>query len=73
MNYKKRNEVLLEVFGRVYNEHLNIRQLINTTMADICREENVSPYQVFSILLCFVFLVFYNGKPKLKMMRLITG
>ena len=68
-------EILLIVLDKVYDEYPNIREFINTTMTDICRKENVSPRQGFSILfslLCFCFnrnlcfAVFYCHKPKIE-------
>ena len=74
-----RSKILLRVLN-VFEENLNMRDDLNTTMIDICKEENISPNQVFSYFLFFFdaaliiiygLLCFTIAKQKLKMMLLI--
>ena len=57
MNNKKKSEILLKVPDKVYEEYSNVRDYLSTSMEDICREENVSPYQLFSSFSAFLFPV----------------
>ena len=43
MNNKKRSEILQKVIDKVYDQYLDTWDFKNSYMADICREENVSP------------------------------
>ena len=74
-----RSKILLRVLN-VFEENLNMRDDLNTTMIDICKEENISPNQVFSYFLFFFdaaliiiygLLCFTIANQKLKMMLLI--
>ena len=74
-----RRKILLRVL-KEFDENLNMRDYLNTTMIDICKEENVSPNQVFSYFLFFFdvaliiiygLLCFTIANQKLKMMLLI--
>ena len=43
MNSKKRSETLLKVI----EQHLVMRDIIDSLLVKVCREENVSPEKVF--------------------------
>ena len=83
MNNKKKSQILLKVPDKVYEEYSNVRDYLSTSMEDICREENVSPYQLFSSFFAFlfavVFIVIYGWlccttpNRKFKKMLLIIG
>ena len=64
MNNSKKCKIMSKTINRVFDEYPNIRELIDTSMADICRSETISPHQVF----CFSLLlsVFYCHKPKIE-------
>ena len=49
---KKRTETLLNVIERVYTKTPWMQKLEDESMIDICKEEKVSPEQVFFALLC---------------------
>ena len=52
MNDKKRIEILLKVIERVYTKDPEMQKLMDVSVIDICKEENVSPEQLFFAFLC---------------------
>ena len=50
MKDKKRIEILLKVIERVYSKNPGMQTLIDESVIDICKEEGVSPEQVFFLL-----------------------
>ena len=50
MKDKKRVEILLKVIERVYSKNPGMQTLIDESVIDICKEEGVSPEQVFFLL-----------------------
>ena len=60
MSNKKISETLLELLDRIYDENPSFREFINTSLEDICRDKNVSPHQLFSILSRFYLLLFLS-------------
>ena len=56
MKDKKNIEILLKVTERVYTKNLGMQKLIDESMIDVCKEEGVSPEQVF-VLLFFAFFL----------------
>ena len=50
MKNRKRSKILLKVIERFYKQHPDIRESINTVIAEICREENTPPEKVFLLL-----------------------
>ena len=54
MNSKKRSETLLKVI----EQHLVMRDIIDSLLVKVCREENVSPEKVFfAFFCCFVIII----------------
>ena len=54
MNSKKRSETLLIVI----EQHLVMRDIIDSLLVKVCREENVSPEKVFfAFFCCFVIII----------------
>ena len=47
MNNKKRGEILLKVIKHIYEQHLDKRNIIDSLLVDVGREENVSPEKFF--------------------------
>lgn len=47
MNNTKRSEIILKVIERIHEHLLNMQITIDSTLVDVCREENVSPEMVF--------------------------
>lgn len=39
--------ILLKVLQEIHDDHPNLHEYLDKSMVDICREENVSPHQVF--------------------------
>ena len=54
MKDKRKVEILLKVIERVYNKNPDTEKLIDESMIHVCKEEGVSPEQVF-----FVFAFLY--------------
>ena len=52
MKHKKKIEILLKAIERVYTKNPGMQTLIDELMIDICKEEGVSPEQVFFAFLC---------------------
>ena len=52
MKHKKKIEILLKVIERVYTKNPGMQTLIDELMIGICKEEGVSPEQVFFAFLC---------------------
>ena len=50
MKDKKRIEILLKVIERVYSKNPGMQTMIDESVIDICKEEGVSPEQVFFLL-----------------------
>ena len=53
----KDKRILLKVIERVYSKNPGIQILIDESMIDICREEGVSPQQVFLLFFAVGFIV----------------
>ena len=54
MNSKKRSETLLKVI----EQHLVMRDIIDSLLVKVCTEENVSPEKVFfAFFCCFVIII----------------
>ena len=74
---RKRNMILLKVLDRAHDDQLNMREYLNKSIVEICKQENVSPHRVFSILFCLYhnswFVVFSYHKPKIKNVFLVIG
>ena len=49
---RKKNEILLKVIEKVYTKNLGMLKLIDKSMIDICKEEEVSPKEVFFCFFC---------------------
>ena len=43
MNNKMRCKILLNVIKRLYEQHPDMREIIDSSKVDVCREENISP------------------------------
>ena len=43
MNNKMRCKILLNVIKRLYEQHSDMREIIDSSKIDVRREENVSP------------------------------
>ena len=56
MNNVKRKEVLLKVIERIYEQHADMRDIIDSFLVDVCREENVSSEKVFSLFSGFIIM-----------------
>ena len=50
---KKRSETLLKVI----EQHLVMRDIIDSLLVKVCREENVSPERYFLLFCCFVIII----------------
>ena len=42
-----KSDILLRVIEQVYEQHLDMQDIINLSLVDICWEENVSPEMTF--------------------------
>ena len=65
MKDKKRIKILLNVIERVYSKNPGIQTLIEESIIDICKDEEVSPKQVFfclSLLFFFFIVMGYLNK-----------
>ena len=51
MKDKKKLEVIFKVIQRVYDKNQRMQKLIDASLIKVCTEEDVSPEQVFYILL----------------------
>lgn len=47
MNNRKRSIILYRVLQKTHNDHPNLREYLDKSMVEICREKNVSLNQVF--------------------------
>ena len=47
MKDKKKIEILLKVIERIFNKNPEMQKLIDESMIDVCKEEDVSPKEVF--------------------------
>ena len=47
MNNARRSEILLKVIEYIYEQDPNMRDIINSSLVDVCREENISSDKVF--------------------------
>ena len=54
MSNRKRNMMLLKVLDRANDDQSNMREYLNKSMVEICKQANVSSHQVFSILFCLI-------------------
>lgn len=50
--------ILLTVLQEIHDDHPNLHEYLDKSMVDICREENVSPHQVFFSF--YVFMIIYH-------------
>ena len=64
MKYIKRIKVLLKV--RIYNKNPEIQEVIGASMIEVCAGEDVSPEQVFFMLLSLCCCLCYNGYSRKK-------
>ena len=65
MKDKKRIEILLKVIERVYSKNPGMQTLIDESVIDICKEEGVSPEQVFFLhffAVDFIVMGYLNKK-----------
>ena len=58
MKDKKRNEILLKVIKKVYDENADLQKSRDASMMEVCAEEGVSPKQTFFCCFFFAFLCF---------------
>lgn len=65
MKDKKRIEILLKAIERIYNKNTGIQKLMYKSMIDVCKEEGVSPKQVFPILLLSTAVFVVMGYPNI--------
>ena len=65
MKDKKRIEIHLKVIERIYNKNTGIQKLMHKSMIDVCKEEGVSPKQVFPILLLSTAVFIVMGYPNI--------
>ena len=54
MSNAKRSEILLKVIKPIYEQHLDMRDIIDSLLVYVCREENSLQKRYF----CFLLLVF---------------
>ena len=47
----------MKVIKRLYEQHHDIREIIDSNMVDVCREKNISLDQAFSALLLFAYVL----------------
>ena len=47
----------MKVIKRLYEQHHDIREIMDSNMVDVCREKNISLDQVFSALLLFAYVL----------------
>ena len=59
MNNRKRSIILYRVLQKTHNDHPNLREYLDKSMVEICREKNVSLNQVFFFPF-FVFPIIYG-------------
>ena len=59
MNNRKRSIILYRVLQKTHNDHPNLREYLDKSMVEICREKNVSLNQV-SFFPFFVFPIIYG-------------
>ena len=57
INNAKRSKILLKVIERIYEQHLDMRDIIDSLLVDVYKEENVSPEKDF--LLVFIKIDFF--------------
>ena len=54
MSNRKRNMILQKVLDRAHDDQSNMKEYLNKSMVEFCKQTNVSPHQVFSILFCLI-------------------
>ena len=65
MNNKKRGEILLKVIKHIYEQHLDKRDIIDSLLVDVGREENVSPEKFFFLLFCCFIIIMDSSRENL--------
>ena len=61
MKDNKRVKILLKIIQRICYKNLEIQDVINASMIELCPEEGVSPEQVFFILVFLSCCLYHNG------------
>ena len=56
MDKTKQSQILLIVIERIYEQHSKIQCNIDSTLVDVCREDNISPENVFFAFLLFIIM-----------------
>ena len=58
MKDQKRIEILLKVIRRLHDKNHDMKKSIDSSVIDVCKEDGVTPEQVFLILLFFATVFF---------------
>ena len=59
--FSKKIETLLKIIERVYTKNPGMQKLIDQSMIDVCKEEGVSPEQVFFVFAFLCCWLYRNG------------